>query len=427
MMPSDSQETLGVWRDRDRVGTLWRDDQDRMGFVYDPNWIDTGFPIGNVLPLREEPFEPQDGQAHAWFSNLLPEADARNRIVRQLGISDDDYLLLKHIGADCAGALSVLPREELPDLTHGAEPITDDQLHQWLLQPGPYGFARMKSQAREQSRPRLSLAGAQAKSPVLIEDGRYFLPVGATPSSHILKFEIPDLRHVPLYEFYLNQLARLVGLPVPEITMNQLNGRRYRIVERYDRIRVDGKRHRKHQEDFCQVAGLRSTRKYQADQGPNLAYIAESIRRISARPAGDLLHLLRWQIFNWLAGNSDGHAKNLSLVHASHANPSWRLAPFYDLVCTRAWPNLDEGLAMTVGDESDPGRIGRREWEAEARSMSMRPGFVLAEVQAMASQIGQAVEPLRMTLEAQFGRLPMLQQPEAVVKKQLRIARSCLN
>ena len=29
-------------------------------------------------------------------------------------------------------------------------------------------------------------------------------------------------------------------------------------------------------------------------------------------PAADLLHLTRWQIFNVLVGNADGHAKNLS-------------------------------------------------------------------------------------------------------------------
>ena len=63
--------------------------------------------------------------------------------------------------------------------------------------------------------PRLSLAGAQAKCPVLILDGEFYLPRGTTASSHILKFELPQWKHVPVYELLLNRLASAVGLPVP--------------------------------------------------------------------------------------------------------------------------------------------------------------------------------------------------------------------
>ena len=37
------------------------------------------------------------------------------------------------------------------------------------------------------------------------------------------------------------------------------------------------------------------------------------IRRTSIVPAADALVLLRWNIYNLLLGNSDGHAKNLGM------------------------------------------------------------------------------------------------------------------
>ena len=86
---------------------------------------------------------------------------------------------------------------------------------------------------------------------------------------------------------------------------------------------------------------------------------AQWIRESSERPAQDLLHLFRWQIFNWLAGNSNDHAKNLALVQVERNASRWHLASFYDLVFTRAWPDLDRRLAMNIGGEADPGRRWR--------------------------------------------------------------------
>ena len=134
------------------------------------------------------------------------------------------------------------------------------------------------------------------------------------------------------------------------------------------------------------------------------------------------MNLLRWQIFNWLAGNSDGHAKNLALVQIPHNTAGRRLAPFYDLVCTRAWPNLDRRLAMNVGGESDPGRISPGHWQAQAEAMGMRPRFVLREVGNMAASIQATLPKVGTDLEQAHGPLPMLQQPEKIIRTQLRLA-----
>ena len=83
-----------------------------------------------------------------------------------------------------------------------------------------------------------------------------------------------------------------------------------------------------------------------------------------ARPLVDVRRLIEWQAFNLVVGNSDGHGKNLSLLHVAGA---LRLAPFYDLLSTRQYPALDRNLAMRVGGERDPARVQRKHWEALAR------------------------------------------------------------
>ncbi|WP_223846327.1 type II toxin-antitoxin system HipA family toxin [Wenzhouxiangella sp. AB-CW3] len=419
-MPAE-QNRLDVWHADRLVGGLWRDRQDRIGFAYDPGWLRQGFRIGHVLPLQEEPFEAEEGMAHAWFSNLLPEGGARERIVRHLGIADDDFVLLREIGGDCAGALQVVPAGQALDNRVGEEPLDAGRLDRMLRQRGQ-GIVPRPGQG-DTSPPRLSLAGAQAKCPVVIREGEYFLPRGVTASSHILKFELPQWRNVPVYEVFLNRLADAIGLPVPATWLARRNDHRYLVVQRFDREAGSGGLHRLHQEDFCQIAGLRATRKYQAEGGPGLAECASWIRDLSERPAEDLLNLLRWQIFNWLAGNSDGHAKNLALLQVGRNTNRWRLAPFYDLVCTRAWPDLDRHLAMHVGGESDPGRIDARHWRALARDLGMRERFVVREVGRMAGQIADQLPSVRKALEDINGDLPMLQQPEQVIRTQLRLAR----
>lgn len=414
-------DRLCVWHAGRQVGELWRDRQDRLGFTYRPEWIDEGFPVGHVLPLRREPFQPEDGLAHAWFSNLLPEGAARERIVRSLGVADDDFVLLREIGGDCAGALNILPLDQSDPKHGGTEPLDGRRFERMLQQRGQQNASRPT--ADDPAPPRLSLAGAQAKCPVLIRDGELLLPLGVTASSHILKFELPQWRHVPVYEVFLNRIAKGVELPVPETRMEERHGHRYLVIRRYDREAGADGWHRLHQEDFCQVAGLRATRKYQSDGGPGLADCAEWIRELSEVPAKDLLNLLRWQIFNWLAGNSDGHAKNLALVQVRRNTSRWRLAPFYDLVCTRAWPNLDRRLALSVGGETDPGRIRAEHWKALADAMGMRPRFVAGEVAAMAESIDATLPAARAGLEETHGPLPMLQRPERVIRTQLRMAR----
>ncbi len=407
-------DALQVWFEDRRVGTLWRDVTGAMGFRYDPEWTETGVAVSRSLPLERREFPPEALVAHRFFANLLPEGDARAQIVRDLRLPDTDFELLRAIGGECAGALSILPADRQPSRECHYRKLDDEALARLAARRG-----RIHTAGNVKERPRLSLAGAQNKCPMLLRDGRYWLPQGEAPSSHILKFELADYRHVPAYETFTMKLAAAVGLPVVEIHLRSIKGHRFVEIQRYDRIQDEsGEVRRLHQEDFCQALGYGHERKYQEHGGPGFADCYRLAQAVSSEPAIDARHLLRWQIFNVLAGNSDGHAKNLALLHSPEGGI--RLAPFYDLVCTRAIEGIDEHLAMDVGGERNPSLVTRAHWEVLAKACDVRPRFLLGRVDEMAGLLQERLAPVRQAFEEEVGAYPALQRIEQVIGTQIR-------
>jgi serine/threonine-protein kinase HipA len=404
---------LNVWNEQHLVGYLWRNPVGYIGFRYDPEWIaGGGFAASRTLPLGIDDFAAEDGIAHRFFANLLPEGGVREHIVRDLKIPNSDFDLLRAIGGECAGALSILPVERLPSGQRDYRPITDEALANLAARRG-HIYAAWPADER----PRLSLAGAQDKCPVLVRDETYFLPQGEAPSSHILKFELADYRHLPAYETFTTLLAGSVGLPVVDIELRSIGQIRYALIARYDRVSDDqGGVQRLHQEDFCQALGYGHEKKYQDGGGPSFAQCYRLIQEASTEPAIDTQHLLRWQIFNVLAGNSDGHAKNLSLLHLP--NGDIRLAPFYDLVCTRAIERIDYHLAFDVGGERNPGVLTKGHWDALAKQCDIRARFLCHLVDETAALLLENAIPTKATFQARFGDYPALQRIERIVTKQ---------
>ena len=395
------------------AGRLWREPDGRMGFRYDAEWQELGFPVSRQLPLDCRDFPPNEGLAHRFFANLLPEGDARLQLARSLKSPNTDFDLLFRVGGECAGAFCLLPIDQPPQGEAARyQALTEEELTRLVLRRGlsqPIGAI---------GRPRLSLAGTQHKCPVWLRGGRYFLPLNEAPSTHILKFELADYRHVPLYETFTTTLAHAIGLPVVDVELRSVRDHRYTAIARFDRgADSNGEIQRWHQEDFCQALGYGHTRKYEADDGPTFADCVRLLRETSTSPAVDIQHLLQWQAFNWLAGNADGHAKNLAL---HYENDTTRLAPFYDLVCTRAIPRLNRHLALRVGDESDPGQIKASHWQALADTCGINPRFVEALVVSVAGQLDGAIASARAAFENRHGTAPALQRIERVVAKQCR-------
>lgn len=387
-----------------------------MGFEYSAEWRRDGFAVSCSLPLEAGRSSAGDAAAHRFFANLLPEGDARERVVRTWRIPNTDFDLLRALGGECAGALALSTSELLPgaDAAGRYRALPEDELAELAARRG-YVHAD-KSGAR----PRLSLAGAQHKCPVLVRGGAYFLPVNDAPSTHILKFEVADFRNVPAYETFTTALAKAVGLEVADVKLRDTGGQHYVEITRFDRVVESGGRvSRLHQEDFCQALGLGHERKYEADGGPSLADCVRLLRDTVVDPVIDIERLMNWQAFNWLAGNSDGHAKNLALLHAGR---TIRLAPFYDLVCTRAIARVDRRLAMGIGGETDPGKVSASHWQALAGGCGIRPRFLQQLVGALADRILHSLPLVRSEFERRYGPWPALQRIESVVARQCRRA-----
>ncbi len=412
-----ANDALAVWHQPTPpatrcAGLLWRDEHGRMGFRYDAEWQRDGFPLSLQLPLATATFAPADGAAHRFFANLLPEGDARIGLARSLGTANDDFELLRRVGGECAGAFCLLPPGHCPGIREPAyRELTDKELAMLVRRRG-VGPSSVRG------RTRLSLAGAQHKVPVRWRDQRCGLPLDNAPSTHILKFDLAGLRNVPLFETFTTHLAATVGLPVVDIDLRRAQRLGYAVIARFDRPSdANGNIRRLHQEDFCQALGYGHLRKYEADAGPSLAQCAGLLREVATDPAIDIPQLLRWQAFNWLAGNSDGHAKNLALLYD---NGTIRLAPFYDLICTRALRGLNRDLAMHIGGESAPGRVKARHWRELADVCGIRPRFVETLVAVMAEKLQAAVGPCRGAFEERYGPAPALQRIEQVVVRQCR-------
>jgi serine/threonine-protein kinase HipA len=365
--------TLHVYWDRESapIGELLRKESGDTVFRYAPE----GRQISHSLP-----FDAGAGEHPiTFFENLLPDGVQRERLARRLGVSDSStFSMLDVVGGDCAGALSLLP-EKLSGSQRdaGAHRPLDDDLLRKVLELGVVPTSVTEGL-------RLSLAGAQDKLPVVLENDELFLPLGRTASTHILKLPNREFRGLVDNEHFLLELSHEVGLPTVRSRRWELptgsDPAHALLVERFDR---SGGR-RLHQEDLCQATGAPPSRKYESDGGPSLVDVIAVLDAASTEPT-DVVRLVKWQAFNIATGNNDGHAKNVSLLR----EPVVRLAPAYDLVCTRAWDALGKDLAFRVGGARDAGATGPHAWRIFAEQARLSPKLVLDAAAEVATSVAE--------------------------------------
>jgi serine/threonine-protein kinase HipA len=342
------------------VGRLNKAATGAIDFLYEPAWLEWehAMPVSLSLPLREDAY--RGAAVTAVFDNLLPDSDAlRRRVAEKVGAGGTDfYSLLEAIGRDCVGGLQFIGPDEASYESDRAaimgETVTDSAIEKLLqgLSKAPLGLSRDEDF-------RISLAGAQEKTALLRHKGRWWKPLGTTPTTHILKKQIGrlpdgiDLSNSVENEFYCMKLAEAFGLPVNKAEIHDFNETRALVIERFDRRWTTDKRLlRVPQEDFCQALSVPPTRKYQSEDGPGLVKILDVLKG-SDNPAADRQTVFKAQMFFWLIGATDGHAKNFSIFLGPGG--SYRLTPLYDVLT--AQPSFDAGqvqrkqmkLSMSVG------------------------------------------------------------------------------
>jgi len=334
---------LQVYIGRTPAGTL-SEENNLWVFSYDPAWAaaERGFDLSPALSRKK--LRHEDGGTERpvqwYFDNLLPEELLRQAVAKEAGIKDheDAFALLEYLGAESAGALTLLPPgEPLPDEAALRE-LPDAALSRRIL-------ALPRQTLSKEAPKRMSLAGAQHKMLLVVKGGALYEPVGATPSTHILKPDHPDSATYPasvFNEFLTMRLARAARLEVPAVQMRHVPEPVY-LIERFDRaIRKPppGQRSgdplaapaidRLHVIDACQLLNKARTFKHSgATLGALVQVIEKTSNKLQTRS-----RLFRWLVFNIVVGNDDCHMKNLSFV-VNHDGVS--LAPHYDLLSTGAY------------------------------------------------------------------------------------------
>ena len=381
---------LEVWLLGRHVGQLAQIDG-RLRFSYSTHWLQSSgaIPLSHSLPLRVEPFD--DKAARPFFAGLLPEGDKRTLIAKVLHVSrQNDFSLLNGIGGECAGAVTLLESGRRPGAVASTPTVRwlDDRELVAILDELP---RRPMLAGRDGLR--LSLAGAQDKLPVVFGDGGIGLPLGDTPSSHILKPAIRDVDGSVFNEGFCLALAARLKLPVIGSAIRCVDDRVYLLVERYDRRRQsDGSMQRLHQEDFCQALGVAPESKYQNEGGPDLARCFSLLREATRPSAPQVLRLLDAVIFNALIGNQDAHAKNFSLIYTQRGAV---LAPLYDILSTAVYPDLTDKMAMKIGSKYRFSEVQARHWEQFAQAAGLSPAPVKKRILAIARRLPASAQEVR--------------------------------
>lgn len=381
---------LDVYLGRRLAGRLTQDEHGLTTFGYDAGWLAApdAVPLSHSMLLRSGVFGRNE--CGAFFAGVLPESGKRSLVARNLGVSaNNDYALLERIGGDCAGAVTFIESgRSLPPEKGDYRLVDEGELEQLLF--GLPGRPLMAGEAGV----RLSLAGVQDKLAVRIMDGKVYLPLDGSPSSHILKPAIKEYPDVVQNEAFCMRLARAVGLNVAHVEIGRAGAVDYLCVERYDRSVGPAGLLREHQEDFCQALNVSPDNKYQAEGGPSLKDCFGLLREASSSPVRDLQAMLDAVIFNCLIGNDDAHGKNFSLLYGRDATGrrTVGLAPLYDLISTARYENLSKAMAMKLGGESDSQKLSQVHFAKFAEDVGLTKPIVRTRVAELASATAKAID-----------------------------------
>ena len=337
---------LSVWANGERVG-VWRiPARGPMEFSYDAAWIASpaGRPLSLSLPFAPGNLAHKGPRVLNYFDNLLPDSEViRKRIAQRYQTETlDAFDLLQAIGRDCVGAVQLLPEDDVPEHVDRIEgtPLSEAEIETMLTRTVSTPTLGAADQSDDDFR--ISLAGAQEKTALLWHEGQWKRPHGATPTTHIFKLplglvgnKLADLSTSVENEWLCLRILRAYGLPVANTEVVTFGKQRVLSVERFDRqLHSSGQwLLRLPQEDFCQVYGVPSHRKYENEGGPGVLDIARVLQQ-SVAAAQDIETLLASQILFWMLAAPDGHAKNFSIRLL--AGGQYRLTPLYDVMSI--WP-----------------------------------------------------------------------------------------
>ena len=320
--------TLNVLLYGESIATITNVGNDRTLFAFMDSYIHDesrpvlGLGFKDALGGLLTNFKPTQTKLTPFFSNLLPEETMRHYLAERAGVNPArEFCLLWVLGQDLAGAITVEPAdgEALPPNVH--QDIDEETKIDVPM--------------------RFSLAGVQLKfSAVQQANGGLTIPATGQGGSWIVKLPSSRFDAVPENEYSMMELARMLGMNVPEtqlLPINQIanipdgigkfgdafkNAQAF-VIKRFDRAGDQAV----HIEDFAQVFGVYPQDKYKKASMRNIAQVIG----IEGQNE-DIAEFTRRLVFNTLIGNADMHLKNWSVIYKDKRAAS--IAPAYDFVST---------------------------------------------------------------------------------------------
>ena len=384
------------------IGRIGRDRRGRLSLVYSDDWRETdgAFPVSLSMPLAAAEHGHRAVEAFLW--GLLPDNEnVLNRWAQRFQVSArNPFALLSHVGEDCAGAVQFVRPDRLDDIVRQRPPEIE-----WLEEADVAERLRtLKADHAAWRAPQdtgqFSLAGAQPKTALLFENGRWGVPSGRTPTTHILKPPTGDYDGHAENEHVCLHLASALGLITADSRVMRFEDQVAVVIERYDRQRTDKGILRVHQEDMCQALAILPMIKYENQGGPGIRPIVELIRIVSGRAQEDVNRFLDAVAFNWIIAGTDAHAKNYSMLIGAAGRA--RLAPLYDIASILPY-NFDVQrirMAMKIGGEYRLRDIGLGHWQRLARDLRLDADTLVQRMRDMALALPDVLQDVRQAADA---------------------------
>ncbi|WP_166847745.1 HipA domain-containing protein [Isoptericola sp. BMS4] len=348
--------------------------------------------LSHLLPIDDDAPTPA-ARVTAWLDGLMPEGRVRETMAMEAGVDPDDPVaFFGAYGGDTVGALAFVAPGSTPSRSHRSAVRLDDTgvgrlLTESLARAGGHGRSTHLTS---------SLPGMEPKIGLVRDGGAWWRAGPTDATTHILK--VARAAGSPTADLVDTEaaaidLARRVGLTSIDATVETFDGVRCIVVSRYDRVPDDdepGGLRRVHQEDAAQALGINTRdpeRKFQHGRAlPSLARIARVLRDDGARPDP----LLALTTFNLAVGNTDAHAKNVSMLR--RADGTVALAPAYDVAMHLHHDHASRVFAMDVAGERDMDRIDAPALVAEGESWGL-PGRRARRV------VAQTLDAMRTALD----------------------------
>ncbi len=375
----------------------------RLRFTYEDAWRDAAdaYPLSLSMPLARRDHSHDVISSFIW--NLLPDNERTlERWARQFQVSArNPFALIGCVGEDCAGAVQFV-RPARRD----AVLADDDRGIAWIDEPAVGQMLRSVLDDEGNGRTdgengQFSLAGAQPKTSLLFGDGRWGVPSGRVPTTHILKPPRRDMAGHAENEHLCLRLAERMGMIAAHSAVRRFDGELAIVVERYDRVRLSPQPTgfvRLHQEDLCQALGVLPGDKYESEGGPGARTIVATIRDHAWSPIArdqavieDQAMFIDSLIYNWLIGGTDAHAKNYSLLIGERGTV--RLAPLYDIASAYGFADIQPQkmkLAMKI-EYYRVEQILVRHWQRWAVAAGLDADAIVARIAVLAASLPEAL------------------------------------